>query len=90
MALVILGKTTCAICGAAVAPAEPIVTTSGGPIQPDDALWKYQDAAMHQSCFVTWPLRDEFRARFNEYYDRHLRGMRFMTQDGTIEPREPR
>jgi hypothetical protein len=90
MALILAGGTTCAICGATLAQTDELVSTSGGAIEPNDALWKYQDAAMHRSCFLSWPLRDAFRGRINEYYERHLRGMRFMREDGTIESREPR
>ena len=90
MALVLMGRTTCTICGVMLAETDALVATSGGPIDPADALWKFQDAAMHQSCFVSWPLRDAFRSRFNEYFERHLRGIRFMREDGTFEDREPR
>jgi hypothetical protein len=45
---------------------------------------------MHLSCFVTWPSRDEFRALYNDYWDRHCRGMFFMAEDGSIEEREAR
>ena len=90
MALVLIGQTTCAICEATLAQSDELVLTSGVHMEPSDSLWKYQDAAMHRSCFAAWPLRDAFRARFNEYYERHLRGMRFLREDGAIEAREPR
>jgi hypothetical protein len=90
MALILSGKTPCAICGVTLQRGDDIFATSGGPIQPTDPLWQYQDAAMHRACFRSWPLRDSFRQEFNEYFDRHLRGVRFMHEDGTIEERDPR
>jgi hypothetical protein len=90
MALIFTGKTTCAICGAILKEGEDIFGTAGGPIQPNDPLWRYQDAGMHRDCFRKWPLRDSFRKKFNEYFDRHFRGMRFIREDGTMEEREPR
>ena len=90
MALILADRTTCAICGVTLAQSDELVSTSSGPIEPSNPLWRYQDAAMHRSCFISWPLRDAFRARFNEYYARHLRGMRFMREDGSIENRDPR
>ena len=90
MALISLNSTVCAICGAPLRDGDDIFATSGGPIQVEDPLWKYQDAAMHRACFATWPLRDEFRGKFNVHYDRHLRGMRFMREDGIVEERDAR
>ena len=90
MALILTGKTPCAICGVILIEGDDIFATSGGPVQPNDPLWPYQDAGMHRSCFRTWPLRDSFRQKFNEYFERHLRGMRFIREDGTVEEREAR
>ena len=89
MALVFLGQTPCAICGVILKEGDDIFATSGGPITPNDPLWQYQDAGMHRSCFQAWPLRDSFRQLFNEHFDRHFRGMRFIREDGTVEEREP-
>jgi hypothetical protein len=90
MALILLGKTTCAICGAILKEGDDIFATSAGPIEPNDPLWQYQDAGMHRDCFRKWPLRDSFRQKFNEYFERQVRGMCFMREDGTVEEREPR
>ena len=89
MALILTGKTPCAICGAILKEGDDIFATSGGPIQPNDPLWQFQDAGMHRDCFRNWPLREPFRQKFNQYYDRHLRGMRFIREDGIVEEREP-
>jgi hypothetical protein len=89
MALVFIGKTPCAICGVILQESDDIFATSGGPIERTDPLWQYQDAAMHRACFRKWALRDSFRQKFNDYYYRHFRGMRFIREDGVIEEREP-
>ncbi len=88
MALVTKGRTPCAICGAVLKAADDIFATSGGPIQPSDPLWKFQDAGMHRQCFQKWPLRDSFRAKYNDFFKNHLRGMRYIHEDGTLEERE--
>jgi hypothetical protein len=90
MALIFAGKTPCAICGTVLKEGDDIFATSGGPIQPNDPLWQYQDAGMHRECFRNWSLRDSFRQKLNEYFEFHLRGMRFIREDGTFEEREPR
>jgi len=45
---------------------------------------------MHQKCFAAWGLRRRFITTFNDYCQKHLRGMRFMRENGEIEEREPR
>ena len=90
MALVFRGATPCAICGVTLQKDDEIFATSAGPIPSTDALWQYQDSGMHRDCFLSWDLRESFRRKFNDYYDRHLRGMRFMREDGSIEERDPR
>jgi hypothetical protein len=90
MALILLGKTTCAICGVVLNDGDDIFATSGGVMQTNDPLWKYQDAGMHRHCFRNWPQRESFRQKFNDYFDRHFRGMRFIREDGTLEDRDPK
>jgi hypothetical protein len=89
MALIIRGRTACAICGAVLSAGDDIFATSGGPIQPSDPLCKFQDAGMHRHCFQEWPLREAFRAKYNNFFKNHLRGMRYIHEDGTVEKREP-
>ena len=88
MARIVTGRTRCAICGLVLKAADEIFATSGGPIQPSDPLWKFQDAGMHRQCFQKWPLRDSFRAKYNNFFKNHLRGMRYIHEDGTVEERE--
>jgi hypothetical protein len=87
MALIIRGRTACAICGAVLSAGDDIFATSGGPIQPSDPLCKFQDAGMHRHCFQEWPLRDVFRAKYNNFFKNYLRGMRYIQEDGTVEER---
>jgi len=35
-----------------------------------DPLWRYSDSAMHRTCFLAWPKKEEFRARQNADYRR--------------------
>lgn len=90
MALVLLGKTECPLCGAVLETGDELVATSGAGVSEGGPLAPYQDAAMHKKCFLNWPLRKIFIQTFNEYYDQHFRGMRFMREDGSIKEREPR
>lgn len=62
------------------------------PFIKDNAhpLWRYSDAAMHKTCFLAWSERRFFISTFNEFFDRHFRGMRYMLEDGSIEERDPK
>ncbi len=90
MALVILEKSECAICGKVLHKDEPLVMTSPFIEDRSHPLWRFSDAAMHRVCFLGWSERVLFIETFNSYLDRHFRGMRDMLEDGSIEEREPR
>lgn len=90
MVLVLLGKTECPLCGAILETGDELVAASGAVVGEGDPLAPYQDAAMHRTCFLKWPLRIRFIQTFNEYYGQYFRCMRFMREDGSIEEREPR
>ena len=77
------------MCGRAFADSDAIVAISGIPIGKADLFAPYQDAGMHTECFLKWHLRESFIHTFDEHYDQHLRGMRVMQADGSIEEREP-
>jgi hypothetical protein len=53
------------MCGVEIAMGEPLVATSNFVGVPVDLLYPYADAAMHRTCFLVWPRRAEFVARFN-------------------------
>ena len=90
MAIVIIDASECPLCGQVLREDEPLVMTSPFIEDPNHPLWRFHDAAMHKSCFLAWSERPLFIQTFNSYFDRHLRGMKYMLDDGTIEEREPR
>jgi hypothetical protein len=59
-----------------------VVTTSHFILDETDSLWKYPDAAMHRRCFLAWPARGEFVAKFNHEMARRPR------RDGSTEQME--
>ncbi|MFP2898831.1 hypothetical protein [Corallococcus sp. 4LFB] len=59
MALIIKGKTACAICGGTDL-SQPYLATSGGAFPQEDELWRYGDAPMHLGCLAHWPHRERF------------------------------
>lgn len=65
MALIITGKSLCAICGEVIAKGDEVVATSHflGPSEP---LHRYSDAPFHKRCFLTWDRREEFVTRYND------------------------
>jgi hypothetical protein len=65
VAIILRGKTQCSICGIVIQEQEPIVSTSHFIGEQGDPLWRFSDSAMHKSCFLDWPLRERFIARFN-------------------------
>ncbi len=63
MAVIIRGKSRCAICRDTDLN-RPFIATSGIAFPPTDALWKFCDAPLHQDCLATW----EHRIRFARGY----------------------
>ena len=88
MALVLLGQSQCPLCRGVLESEDGVFATSGFPVS-DPALEPFMDAGMHNACFMAWPMREQFIREFNEYYEAHYRGMRFMNENGSIEEREP-
>jgi hypothetical protein len=66
MALLIPGSTRCPLCEAVIGAGDDIVATSHFIGDPSDPLWKFSDAAMHRPCFLRWPDREPFIARYHE------------------------
>jgi hypothetical protein len=89
MALIFRGKSTCALCDLVIETGDEIMATSGVPVSASDPLAAFYDAGMHHACFMGWRLRESFIRKFNDYFEQHYRGMRFMREDGSIEEREP-
>lgn len=66
MALILLGKTECAICGEVLKDGDLLVATSAFLVDQDDPLWRFSDAAMHQICFLEWDQRRGFVEKYNQ------------------------
>lgn len=60
MALVMLGRTACALCRVPLQEGDAIFATSGCFLDEADPLARYCDAAMHWRCYAAWPHRDRF------------------------------
>ena len=87
MALILLGKTQCALCSAVLEAGDDLVSTSHFIADPKDPLWRYSDAAMHRRCFLSWPQRAAFVEKFNATVAVHVWGNGMchrMRPDGTI------
>ena len=87
MALILLGKTQCSLCGNVIMTADEIVATSHFIADQDDPLWRFSDSALHRSCFLTWDQRVAFVAKFNEVVGEITFGngtYHLMESDGTI------
>ena len=89
MALILLGRSRCALCDQVLEQGQALIATSHFVEDQDHDLWRFSDAGMHRACFLAWPLREEFVELFNQVHLRHIRGMLFMHPDGTIERRDP-
>jgi hypothetical protein len=90
MALVFEDLTCCPICEGTIKRDDAIVATSAFLEDKSHALWRFNDAAMHATCFANWSERDSFVALFNSYYAKYYRSMRFMLPDGEIVEQLPR
>lgn len=87
MALIISGKTKCPLCGEVIAAGQRLVATSPFIEDPNHALWRFSDAAIHYDCFQSWERREEFVTEFNKGNGRIVWGngkRHYMQPDGTI------
>jgi hypothetical protein len=66
MALLIRGKTECALCRQVIDHADEVVGTTHFIADQADPLWQYSDAAFYKRCFDAWENRDEFLVRCEE------------------------
>jgi len=65
MALILRGKTSCALCNVVIKDNDEVVATSHFIADTEDPLWRFSDAAMHKKCFVEWDQRGLFVEKFN-------------------------
>ena len=92
MALIMRGKTECALCHEVIAVEDEIVATSHFIADAKDPFWQYSDAPFHRRCFVAWDRREEFVRRFNEAVRPFVFGnwkRHQMQNDGSITEAEP-
>jgi len=74
MAMVLLGKTQCSICGAVVLSGQDLVCSEHFIASQSHPLWRYSDSAMHFSCFQEWAHREAFVAEYNQTIGRMVSG----------------
>ena len=63
MALVVLGKSTCALCEGVLEDGQDI-TAFPAFLPAKHRLWRYSDAAFHAQCFAAWSERPAFDALY--------------------------
>lgn len=66
MALLIIGQSSCSLCGEPICVGDDIVATTHFIGNRTDPLWRYSDSVMHRRCFDVWKHRDEFARRYRE------------------------
>jgi hypothetical protein len=66
MALILLGKTECSLCGGVLKEDDDIVATTAFINDRDDPLWPFSDSGMHKACFLAWDQRSKFVKKYNE------------------------
>jgi hypothetical protein len=82
MAIIILGKSECPLCGRVIQVDDDYMGTPH--FLPSGPLSRYSDAGIHRDCFMAWPKAGEFRLAFNEVGRSWLGGPRQMLEDGSI------
>ena len=65
MAIILLGKTRCALCAMVLKEGDDLVATSHFIADQQNPLWRYSDAAMHRHCFLAWDQRQRFVDTYN-------------------------
>ena len=73
MALLLRGKTECALCGEVIGATDEVVGTQHFISDPSDTFFRYSDAVLHKTCFEAWEQRAEFLARYEEHIRRYRR-----------------
>jgi hypothetical protein len=66
VALILLGKTECSICGVILNDGDDLVATTHFIADQNDPLWRFSDSAMHRSCFLGWEHRQSFVKKYND------------------------
>jgi len=78
MTIVLIGKTTCGICGVPICKGEDYI---GFPafLPKTHRLWKYSDGAFHSKCFADDPNSGEVQRlheQFESIWEKRPRGLK--------------
>jgi hypothetical protein len=87
MAILIFGRSGCALCGEVLNQDDDIVATSHFIHDETSPLWRFSDSGMHRLCFSSWELKSDFIQTYNNVVGPMTWGdgsYKFMSQDGTI------
>ena len=76
MALILLGKTKCSLCGGVLSEGQEIVSFPPFVANRADPLCFFNDAAFHAMCFRSHPLAIKAEARFVELREKSSLGNR--------------
>ncbi len=76
MALVLLGKTQCPICGRVFREGEQVVAFPAIVSNENDPLYEIRDTAFHATCFAQHPLAAKAQRRLEEWEARTSTGRR--------------
>ena len=83
MAIIITGKSACALCGQTLLAEQEIVGTPHFIADRKDPLWRFSDAAMHRTCLDAWEHRAEFVAKY-EHFLEDFRRFKKLSKTGTL------
>src|SRR5215471_19281755 len=83
MAIIITGKSACALCGQTLLAEQEIVDTPRFIADRNDPLWRFSDAAMHRTCFDAWEHRAEFVAKYEQVLE-EFRRLGEQSKTGTL------
>ncbi|HEY3755817.1 MAG TPA: hypothetical protein VGL42_06675 [Opitutaceae bacterium] len=87
MAITIIGKSQCVLCGEIIAKGDEVVATSHFIGDKTDSFFRYSDAPFHKRYFLAWDRRAEFVRHFNELVSSQVFGngtRHRMLDDGRI------
>lgn len=85
MAIIIRGATACSLCEAVLAEGEDIIGSPHFIHDQCHRLWRFSDSGMHRVCFMAWSEAPEFRAAYNDLWNKLVpEHPREMLSDGTI------
>jgi hypothetical protein len=85
MAIVVRGKTGCALCGSIFTASDEVVGFPHFIWDEAHPLWRFSDSAMHRACFADWDQAEQFRGIYNKVWPTIMPNHpREMQPDGAI------